>query len=283
MKNGIQRGDLFYADLTPVIGSEQGGVRPVVIIQNDAGNRHSPTVIAAAITSRTEKKQLPTHIRLPEDCKGLHRDSTVLLEQVRTIDRTRLREYIGKLNADTMQCVDRAIAVSFGLDGILGMQDDCVSLPAVGQPMERRAGNQCRHEQRLEKVKTAEGEEIAVEAEIAAEIRKRAWIYCAIDAPEDTHGVLKEQFKQLVDYGEQMGFELVGSSSDIGAKPLWKRRGFQNFVCAAKSGKANILLITSRNSLSRSVMQIAQFQILIEKYGLGVYCPLEGRIYFDHD
>ena len=77
---------MFYADLTPVVGSEQGGVRPVVIIQNDVGNRHSPTVIAAAITSRTEKRKLPTHIRVPENCQGLHQDSTVLLEQVRTID-----------------------------------------------------------------------------------------------------------------------------------------------------------------------------------------------------
>lgn len=252
MKNGIQRGDLFYADLTPVVGSEQGGVRPVVIIQNDAGNRHSPTVIAAAITSRTEKRKLPTHIRLPEDCHGLHRDSTVLLEQVRTIDRTRLREYIGKLNADTMQCVDRAIAVSFGLDGILGMQNDNDSQSLVGQPLEQQTG-------------------------------KRAWIYCAIDAPEDAHGVLKQQFKQLMDYGEQMGFEPAGSSSDIGAKPLWKRRGFQDFVRAVKSGTANILLITSRNSLSHSAMQIAQFQILAEKYGISVYCPLEGRIYFNHE
>lgn len=109
---------------------------------------------------------------------------------------------------------------------------------------------------------------------------KYAWIYCAIDAPEDTHGVLKEQFKQLMDYGEQMGFEFTGSSSDIGAKPLWKRHGFQEFVCAVKSGMVNILLIASRNSLSHSAMQIAQLQIMIEKYELDVYCPMEGKIYF---
>ncbi len=252
MKNEVQRGDLFYADLTPVIGSEQGGVRPVVIIQNDAGNRHSPTVIAAAITSRTGKRKLPTHIRLPEHCHGLHQDSTVLLEQVRTLDRTRLREYIGRLNADTMQYVDRAIAVSFGLDGILGMQNDNDSQSLGGQSLEQQTG-------------------------------KRAWIYCAIDAPEDTHGVLKEQFKQLVDYGEQLGFELAGSSSDIGARPLWKRHGFQNFVRAVKRGDANTLLITSRNSLSRSAMQIAQFQILIEKYRVDVYSPIEGKINFDEN
>lgn len=94
---------------------------------------------------------------------------------------------------------------------------------------------------------------------------------------------LKKQFKQLIDYGEQMGFEIAGSSSDIGAKPLWKRPGFQNFVHAVKHGKANRLLIASRNSLSRSAMQIAQFQIMIEKYGLEVYSPAEGRIYFDCD
>lgn len=147
MKNGIQKGDLFYADLAPVIGSGQGGVRPVVIIQNDVGNRHSPTVIAAAITSRTEKRKLPTHIRLPENCPGLYRDSTVLLEQVRTIDRTRLREYIGKLNAATMQYVDRAIAVSFGLDRIPGMHDDSNSQPPARQPVGQWQENLHRKEQ----------------------------------------------------------------------------------------------------------------------------------------
>ncbi len=115
----IKKGDIFYADLTPVIGSEQGGVRPVLIIQNDMGNRFSPTVIAAAITSRSGKYRLPTHIKLDGSFHGLHQNSMVLLEQVRTIDRARLKEYIGRLNAVTMQYVDNAIAVSFGLDGIL--------------------------------------------------------------------------------------------------------------------------------------------------------------------
>ncbi|MBS6955422.1 MAG: type II toxin-antitoxin system PemK/MazF family toxin [Enterocloster asparagiformis] len=115
----IRKGDLFYADLTPVIGSEQGGVRPVLIIQNNVGNRHSPTVIAAAITSRSGKHQLPTHIKVDGNFRGLNQNSTVLLEQVRTLDRIRLKEYIGRLNAATMQYVDQAIAVSFGLDGIL--------------------------------------------------------------------------------------------------------------------------------------------------------------------
>ena len=120
----IKKGDIFYADLTPVIGSEQGGVRPVLIIQNDMGNRFSPTVIAAAITSRSGKHQLPTHLKLEGSFQGLHQNSMVLLEQVRTIDRARLKEYIGRLNAATMQYVDKAIAVSFGLDGILEQYSD---------------------------------------------------------------------------------------------------------------------------------------------------------------
>ncbi len=114
----IKRGDIYYADLAPVVGSEQGGTRPVLIIQNDMGNRHSPTVIAAAITSRQKKKPLPTHIRLADSPGGLEQESTVLLEQVRTIDRARLKEYIGRAGRATMLDVDHAIAVSFGLDGI---------------------------------------------------------------------------------------------------------------------------------------------------------------------
>lgn len=116
---GIRKGDIYYADLTPVVGSEQGGVRPVLIIQNDVGNRFSTTVIAAAITSRQGKRILPTHIRLEDDLQGLHNNSMVLLEQIRTIDRTRLREYIGRLNVSTMHEIDHAIAVSFGLNEIL--------------------------------------------------------------------------------------------------------------------------------------------------------------------
>ncbi|MEQ3170103.1 type II toxin-antitoxin system PemK/MazF family toxin [Dysosmobacter welbionis] len=119
----IKKGDIYYADLTPVVGSEQGGVRPVLVIQNDVGNRHSPTVIAAAITSRSGKRPIPTHIRLGGNFQGLHQNSVVLLEQVRTIDRARLKEYIGRLNAATMEYVDHAIAVSFGLDAILTPED----------------------------------------------------------------------------------------------------------------------------------------------------------------
>lgn len=124
----IKKGDIYYADLTPVIGSEQGGVRPVVVIQNNVGNRYSPTVIVAAVTSRTGKHPLPTHIKLDSSFPGLHRDSMILLEQVRTIDRSRLREYIGWLGEMTMQSVDQAIAVSFGLEAVSQQQSLCVSM-----------------------------------------------------------------------------------------------------------------------------------------------------------
>ena len=111
----VRRGDIYYADLSPVVGSEQGGMRPVLIIQNDTGNRHSPTVIAAAITSQTGKANLPTHISLAARSYGLTRDSVILLEQVRTLDKSRLRERMGRLDEPAMHQVDSAIAVSFGL------------------------------------------------------------------------------------------------------------------------------------------------------------------------
>ena len=115
IKMTVKRGDIFYADLSPVIGSEQGGVRPVLIIQNDVGNRYSPTVIAAAITSQQEKSKLPTHIKINADGCGLARDSIILLEQVRTIDKQRLKEKMGTLNVPDMNMVDKALSVSFGL------------------------------------------------------------------------------------------------------------------------------------------------------------------------
>ena len=111
----IRRGDIYYADLRPVIGSEQGGVRPVLIIQNDIGNRHSPTVICAAITSKMNKAKLPTHIALAAQGSGLPRDSVILLEQIRTLDKKRLRERMGRVDSAVMEKVDAAIAVSFGL------------------------------------------------------------------------------------------------------------------------------------------------------------------------
>ena len=115
MEGTVKRGDIFYADLSPVIGSEQGGTRPVLIVQNDTGNRHSPTVIAAAITSQTSKARLPTHINIAGGSVGLSKDSIILLEQVRTIDKRRLREHMGRLDDAHMAMVDNALAVSFGL------------------------------------------------------------------------------------------------------------------------------------------------------------------------
>ncbi len=111
----IKRGDIFYADLSPVVGSEQGGLRPVLIIQNDIGNKYSPTVIAAAITSRMSKTRLPTHIDLYAERAGLAKDSVILLEQIRTLDKRRLKEKMGHLGDVMMNEVNNAIAVSFGL------------------------------------------------------------------------------------------------------------------------------------------------------------------------
>ncbi len=113
----VKRGDIFYADLSPVVGSEQGGLRPVLIVQNDVGNRYSPTVIAAAITSKLGKSRLPTHIDVYGSEVGLQRDSVVLLEQIRTIDKRRLKEKMGHLDDGLMHAVDEAITVSFGLGG----------------------------------------------------------------------------------------------------------------------------------------------------------------------
>ncbi len=111
----VKRGEIYYADLSPVVGSEQGGIRPVLIVQNDIGNRHSPTVIAAAITSRLDKAKLPTHISLEASTCGLQKDSIVLLEQIRTLDKKRLKDRMGALDASAMNRVDNAISISFGL------------------------------------------------------------------------------------------------------------------------------------------------------------------------
>ena len=111
----VKRGDIYYADLSPVVGSEQGGLRPVLIIQNDVGNRYSPTVIAAAITSRMDKNKLPTHIEVYAARAGLPRDSVILLEQIRTLDKRRLREKMGHLDERAMAEVNDAISISFGL------------------------------------------------------------------------------------------------------------------------------------------------------------------------
>jgi mRNA interferase MazF len=112
----VKRGDIFYADLSPVVGSEQGGIRPVLVIQNDVGNKYSPTVIVAAITSQINKAKMPTHIELSGDVYGLSKDSVVLMEQIRTIDKKRLKEKIGHMDEENTKDIDEALRISFGLD-----------------------------------------------------------------------------------------------------------------------------------------------------------------------
>ena len=111
----VKRGDIFYADLSPVIGSEQGGVRPVLVVQNDIGNKYSPTVIAAAVTSQINKAKLPTHIEIDAVTYGLSKDSVILLEQIRTLDKKRLKEKIGQIDDELMGQVNNALMISFGL------------------------------------------------------------------------------------------------------------------------------------------------------------------------
>ncbi|CAM2883393.1 type II toxin-antitoxin system PemK/MazF family toxin [Hathewaya histolytica] len=111
----VKRGDIFYADLSPVIGSEQGGIRPVIIIQNDIGNKYSPTVIISAITSQINKAKLPTHVEISSEEYGLNKDSVVLLEQIRTLDKKRLKEKIGHMSDEDMKKVDQALRVSIDL------------------------------------------------------------------------------------------------------------------------------------------------------------------------
>lgn len=111
----VKRGDIFYADLSPVVGSEQGGIRPVIIIQNDIGNRYSPTVIVAAITSQINKAKLPTHVEISSEEYGLNRDSVVLLEQLRTLDKKRLKEKIGHMTEDDMKKVNKSLLISLNL------------------------------------------------------------------------------------------------------------------------------------------------------------------------
>ena len=127
----IKRGELYYADLSPVVGSEQGGVRPVLVVQNDVGNKYSPTVIAAAITSKLDKAKLPTHIDVYAEEFGLSKNSVVLLEQIRTLDKRRLREKMGHLDDILMQRVNNAITISFGLAGENEGKED-VSASASG-------------------------------------------------------------------------------------------------------------------------------------------------------
>ncbi|MCH4057645.1 MAG: type II toxin-antitoxin system PemK/MazF family toxin [Lactobacillaceae bacterium] len=115
MEQTIKRGDIYFADLSPVIGSEQGGMRPVLIVQNDVGNHYSPTVVIAAITAKITKPKMPTHVGITPDQDGIERDSVILLEQVRTIDKQRLKERVSHLSAAKMTAVDQALAISLGL------------------------------------------------------------------------------------------------------------------------------------------------------------------------
>ena len=137
MNTSVKRGDIYYADLSPVVGSEQGGLRPVLIIQNDVGNRYSPTVIAAAITSRMGKTKLPTHIDVLADKVGLTKDSVILLEQIRTLDKRRLKEKMGHLDESMMRQVNAAIAVSFGLGEEGGARPAVETPAAVASTAER--------------------------------------------------------------------------------------------------------------------------------------------------
>ena len=136
----VKRGDIYYADLSPVVGSEQGGLRPVLIIQNDVGNRYSPTVIAAAITSRLGKNRLPTHIDIYADQVGLAKDSVILLEQIRTLDKRRLKEKMGHLDENMMRSVNTAIAVSFGLGEPLGAGTGSMAPASPTAPAARTQG-----------------------------------------------------------------------------------------------------------------------------------------------
>jgi len=111
----VKKGDIFFADLSPVIGSEQGGVRPVIVIQNDVGNKYSPTVIVAAITSQINKAKLPTHVEIKAGDHGLNKDSVILLEQLRTVDKRRLKERIGRMEAEAMKKVNEALVISLGI------------------------------------------------------------------------------------------------------------------------------------------------------------------------
>lgn len=120
MNEIIKRGELYYADLSPVVGSEQGGIRPVLVVQNDVGNKYSPTVIAAAVTSKINKARLPTHIELAAYMCGLNKDSVILLEQIRTLDKRRLKERIGVLPVSVMQRVDVALKISLGFEENIG-------------------------------------------------------------------------------------------------------------------------------------------------------------------
>lgn len=236
----VKKGDIYYADLRPVIGSEQGGIRPVLIIQNNRGNRFSPTVLVAAITSRIGKADIPTHVFLEKEWKGIRKDSVVMLEQLRTLDRSRLKTYIGCLEPETMQEVNRAIVTSLGLEAY---------------------------------IKTYQ-EELAV---MEKEEKRHAWLYCAVDTPQEERTVMKKRCRELELYAQKMGFLLVGHSSDFGGQPLWNRIGFLQFLKCAQAGGPKVLLTFSRDSVSRSETDLKKLWNVSKRLGLEIYSPEEGR------
>ena len=167
MDTNVKRGDIFYADLSPVVGSEQGGLRPVLIIQNDVGNRYSPTVIAAAITSRMGKTKLPTHIDIYADRVGLQKDSVILLEQIRTLDKRRLREKMGHLDDEVMEAVNNAIAVSFGLHEGVREPMQAPSRETVREPVKEPSGSRVLHPPIHEPKPSPDRERVAEESPAA--------------------------------------------------------------------------------------------------------------------
>mgnify|MGYP004458206031 CR=1 FL=1 len=212
----------------------------MLVVQNNKGNRHSPTILVAAITSRTGKPEMPTHIYLESEWKGVRKDSLVMLEQIRTLDRSRFQSCIGSLDAETMKKVDGAMVVSLELENYM---------------------------------KTYQKEKKQLEMRE----KQPVWIYYSIDAPEDTQGTLKKQYRELEIYAEQKGFVSVGRSSDIGGKPLWERLGFLRFMQMAKKGEPRTLLVVKRTGLFKSLADKERLQRVAKQLKLEIYSPQEGR------
>ena len=247
------QGNIYYADLRPVMGSGQGGTRPILILQNNIGNQFSPTTIAAVVTSRDGKHQLPTHIWIGSRFYGLRQDSMILLGQVRTLDQKRLRDYIGCLDKEAMQAVNRGLAVSLGMKRLQG-EEKAGSQKPGRTGMRERTGRGMRDGKRKEK----------------------AWIYTHIDASEDSHGALKNQYEQLNTYGGQLQAEITGSSSDMGGKPGLGRPGLELFLGAKESRGIEVLLVLDSTRISRDGKLYREFLLWMEKGGIKVCSPLEG-------
>lgn len=191
-KREVKRGEVFYADLSPVVGSEQGGVRPVLIVQNDIGNRFSPTVIAAAITSKQDKTNLPTHIPVKAGTGGLSRDSVVLLEQIRTLDKHRLRERAGRVGAEEMRKVDAALGVSFGRAAT------CERCPKTARPRlpKGRRGRLCFPY--AASAREVHAEHVFFAAVITCHIVQRPAVFQMHGAAHAKHGHARAQAQKLL-------------------------------------------------------------------------------------